>query len=165
MVHVSAKASSFLKIGVVLFCFMCLFFATYMASRYEHEKTKTEIQTDKVKELEEKYQELSIINQELLQTQTVLIQEKAQMAQEIEVLRAKTIEFEDWKHPAKKEISGSTASPGDQSIPDEMNMVSDVKEDLATGQLPSSAFTDQIQAEEDSAGTQTGNAIDTQPPD
>lgn len=38
------------------------FFATYMVSRYTHEKTNAEIQTYKAKEIEEKYRKLSMIN-------------------------------------------------------------------------------------------------------
>lgn len=152
MVHVSAKASSLLKIGAVLFCFMCLFFATYMASRYEHEKTKTEIQTDKVKALEEKYQEL-------MQSHTVLVQERAHMAQEIEVLRTKTIEFGDWKDAVEKAMPSGAVFPDDQPVSDEKKVSSDGKEEFLMRQSPASASIDQIQTEEDSAGTQTGDAI------
>lgn len=156
MMHVSAKASGFLKIGAVLFCFMCLFFATYMASRFEQEKTTTEIQTVIIKELEEKCQELSLINRELLQTRTVLLQEKEQMSREIEMLRVKTIGFEDWKHAVGKETPGTSVSPGDESIPDEKKMPHDGREDVLTHQSAPSAFMDQIPVEEGSAGTQTG---------
>ena len=72
MMTSGTKASSFLKIGVVLFCFMCLFFATYMASRYEHQKTKTEIQVSKARELEEKIRELTTANKELLDIRAAL---------------------------------------------------------------------------------------------
>ena len=163
MMHVSNKVSSFFKIGAVLFCFMCLFFATYMASRYEHVKTETEIQAHKVKELEEKYHELSRINQELLQTRAVLIQEKEQMVQKINMLREKNVGFEDWIHTREKEAPGGEISASQQPIHDEKNMISDVKENLAA-QLPLPAFTDQTQTEENSAGTQTRNAASPQIP-
>lgn len=104
MITSSTKASSFLKIGVVLFCFMCLFFATYMASRYEHQKTKTEIQVSKARELEEKIRELTTTNNELLRIRAALAQEKEQMAEEINTLREKCLEFEGWKHTAEKEL-------------------------------------------------------------
>lgn len=162
MMHVSNKASSFLKIGAVLFCFMCLFFATYMASRYEHAKTETEIQAHKVKELEEKYQELSMIHQELLQTRTVLIQEKEQMGQEINMLQGKNIRPEDWIHTREKKTPDSAASTNQQLITDGKTMISDVKENLAMDQLPPPVFTDQTQPEVNSAGTQTGNAVPAQ---
>lgn len=162
MMHISTKAASFLKIGAVLFCFMCLFFATYMASRYEHAKTETEIQAHKVKELEEKYQELSMIHQELLQTRTVLIQEKEQMGQEINMLQGKNIRPEDWIHTREKKTPDSEASTNQQLITDGKTMISDVKENLAMDQLPPPVFTDQTQPEVNSAGTQTGNAVPAQ---
>ncbi len=102
MIRFSTRAPKFLKIGVVLFCFMCLFFAINTASKYEHQKTETEIQTNKVKELEEKIHELSSTNQELVQIRYNLVQEKEQMAKEIKTLREKCLEFEDWKHAIEK---------------------------------------------------------------
>ncbi|MFN3531335.1 MAG: hypothetical protein ACK41Q_02315 [Candidatus Brocadia sp.] len=110
-----AKVSSLLKVGTVLFCFMCLFFATYMASRYEHQKTETEIQTNKVKELEEKVHELSAINRELLQIRSVLVQEKDQMEKEINALREKCLEFEGWKHATEKETLKGDLATNQQS--------------------------------------------------
>ncbi len=162
MMHISTKTASFLKIGAVLFCFMCLFFATYMASRYEHAKTETEIQAHKVKELEEKYQELSMIHQKLLQTRTVLIQEKEQMVQEINMLQGKNIGPEDWIHTREKKTPDSEASTNQQPITDGKTLIFDVKENLAMDQLPPPVFTDQTQPEVNSAGTQTGNAVPAQ---
>ena len=104
MMHINTKVSRLLKIGIVLFCFMCLFFATYMASKYEYQKTETEIQAGKVKELEEKVHELSTTNQELLHIRSALAQEKEQMAKEINTLREKCLEFEGWKHAIEKEV-------------------------------------------------------------
>ncbi len=95
MIQFSPKASNFLKIGIVLFCFMCLFFATNMAAKYEHQKTETEIHCSKVKELEEKIHELSTINQELLQMRYALVQEKDQLTKEIAALREKYGEVDD----------------------------------------------------------------------
>jgi len=135
-----------------------------MASRYEHEKTKTEIQAHKVKELEEKYEELSMIHQEVLQTRTDLIQEKEQLVGEITMLRKKNIGFEDWNHTMEKETPGSAVSASQQPIADEKNMISDVKEDLATDPLPPSVSADQTQAEKVSAGTQTGKVVPAQIP-
>lgn len=109
------KVSSLLKIGAVLFCFMCLFFATYMASRYEHQKTETEIQTNKVKKLQEKIHELSATNQELLQIRSVLVQEKERMAKEINSLREKCLEFEGWKHAIEKETLKGDLATNQQS--------------------------------------------------
>lgn len=113
-----AKVSGLLKIGVVLFCFMCLFFATYMTSKYEHQKTKTEIQISKLKELEEKIRELSIINQELLQIRSALVQEKEQMAKEINTLREKHIESEGWKHAIGQETLESDLATNQQLMAD-----------------------------------------------
>lgn len=113
-----AKVSGLLKIGVVLFCFMCLFFATYMTSKYEHQKTKTEIQISKLKELEEKIRELSIINQELLQIRSVLVQEKEHMAKEINTLREKHIESEGWKHAIGQETLESDLATNQQLMAD-----------------------------------------------
>lgn len=158
MMHISNKASSFLKIGAVLFCFMCLFFATYMASRYEHAKTETEIQANKVKEFEKKYQELSMIHQELLQTRTVLIQEKELLIQEINMLRGKNIGPEDWMHTKEKMTPVSEVSTSQKPI-------TDGKEDLSMDQLPTPAVTDQTQPEANSAGTQTVHAVPAQIPD
>lgn len=102
MIRFSTRAPKFLKMGVVLFCFMCLFFAINTASKYEHQKTETEIQTNKVKDLKEKIHELSSTNQELVQIRYNLVQEKEQMAKEIKTLREKCLEFEDWKHAIEK---------------------------------------------------------------
>ena len=110
MIQFSTKASRFLTIGIVLFCFMCLFFATNMAAKYEHQKTETEIHRSKVKELEEKVQELSTINQELLQMRYALVQEKDRLTKEIAALREKYAEAEDWKLTTKKETSPATQS-------------------------------------------------------
>jgi Na+-transporting methylmalonyl-CoA/oxaloacetate decarboxylase gamma subunit len=104
MTHITPKISSILKIGMVLFCFMCLFFATYMASRYESQKAETEIQASKVKELEEKIHELSAINQELLQIRSLLAQEKEQMVKEINALQEKCHDLEGWKDAIEKEM-------------------------------------------------------------
>ena len=125
---VGAKVSGFLKIGVVLFCFMCLFFATYMASKYEHQKTRTEIQIGKLKELEEKIRELSTINQELLQIRSVLVQEKEHMAKEISTLREKHIESEGWKHAI-----GQEALEGDFATNQQLTDTDDVKKKLFEG--------------------------------
>ena len=81
---------------------MCLFFAINMASKYEHQQTETKIQTNKVKELEEKIHELSSTNQELMQIRYNLVHEKEQMAKEIKTLQEKCLEFEDWKHAIEK---------------------------------------------------------------
>jgi len=110
MVQFSTKASRFLTIGIVLFCFMCLFFATNMAAKYEHQKTETEIYLSKVKELEEKVRELSTVNQELLQMRYALVQEKDQLTKEIAALRQKYAEADDWKLTTKKETSTATQS-------------------------------------------------------
>lgn len=126
-----AKVSGLLKIGVVLFCFMCLFFATYMTSKYEHQKTKTEIQISKLKELEEKIRELSIINQELLQIRSVLVQEKEHMAKEINTLREKHIESEGWKHAIGQETLESDLATNQQSTD-----TADVKKRLPEDKAP-----------------------------
>ena len=110
MIQFSPKASTFLKIGIVLFCFMCLFFATNMAAKYERQKTETEIHRSKVKELEEKVHELSTINQELLQMRYALVQEKDRLTKEIAALREKYAEADDWKLTTKKEPSPATQS-------------------------------------------------------
>ena len=110
MIQFNPKASQFLKIGIVLFCLMCLFFATNMAAKYEHQKTETEIHRSKVKELEEKIHELSTINQELLQMRYALVQEKDRLTKEIAALREKYAEAEDWKLTTKKETSPATQS-------------------------------------------------------
>lgn len=123
-----AKVSGFLKIGVVLFCFMCLFFATYMASKYEHQKTKTEIQIGKLKELEEKIRELATTNQELLQIRSVLVQEKEHMAKEINTLREKHIESEGWKHAI-----GQETLEGDLATNQQLTDTDDVKKKLFEG--------------------------------
>ena len=108
MIQFSPKASKFLKIGIALFCFMCLFFATNMAAKYEHQKTETEIHCSKVKELEEKIHELSTINQELLQMRYALVQEKDRLTKEIAALREKYGEGDDWKLTTKRNIPGNT---------------------------------------------------------
>lgn len=95
--------SKFIKIGAVLFCFMCLFFAINMASKYEYQKTETEIQGNKVRELEEKIRELTIINQELSQIRMILAQDREQLKKEISVLQKKYPELEDWKLTSKNE--------------------------------------------------------------
>ena len=123
-----AKVSGFLKIGVVLFCFMCLFFATYMASKYEHQKTRTEIQIGKLKELEEKIRDLSTTNQELLQIRSVLVQEKEHMAKEISTLREKHIESEGWKHAI-----GQETLEGDLATNQQLTDTDDVKKKLFEG--------------------------------
>jgi regulator of replication initiation timing len=89
---------------------MCLFFATNMAAKYEHQKTETEIHRSKVKELEEKIHELSTINQELLQMRYALVQEKDRLTKEITALREKYAEAEDWKLTTKKETSPAIQS-------------------------------------------------------
>jgi len=129
MMHISTKVSNLLKIGIVLFCFMCLFFATYMASKYEYQKTETEIQAGKVKELEEKVHELSTTNQELLHIRSALAQEKEQMAKEINTLREKCLEFEGWKHAIEKEALSSSLTTNHQSM-------GDVKKRLPEGNEP-----------------------------
>lgn len=110
MIQFSTKASKFLTIGIVSFCFMCLFFATNMAAKYEHQKTETEIHRSKVKELEEKIHELSTINQELLQMRYALVQEKDRLTKEIAALREKYGEGDDWKLTTKKETSPAIQS-------------------------------------------------------
>ena len=128
MMDGGAKVSGFLKIGVVLFCFMCLFFATHMASKYEHQKTKTELHIGKVKELEEKIRDLSTINQELLQIRSVLVQEKENMAKEINALREKHIESEGWKHAI-----GQETLEGDLATNQQLTDTDDVKKKLFEG--------------------------------
>ncbi|MCF6156611.1 MAG: hypothetical protein E3K36_15560 [Candidatus Brocadia sp.] len=128
MIASSIKISRFLKIGTVLFCFMCLFFATYMASRYEHQKTETEIQTYKVKELEDKIRELSAANQELLHIRSALAQAKERMAKEIDALREKYLEFEGWGHAVEKETL-----KGDLATNQESGDTDDVKKKLPDG--------------------------------
>lgn len=130
------KASGFLKIGVVLFCFMCLFFATYMTSKYEHQKTKTEIQIGKLKELEENIRDLSTINQELLQICSALVQEKEHMAKEINSLREKHIESEGWKHAI-----GQETLEGDFATNQQLTDTDDVKKRLFDGEKPSKGYT------------------------
>ena len=110
MIQFTTNSSKFLTIGAVLFCLMCLFFAINMASKYEHQKTETEIHRCKVKELEEKVHELSTINQELLQMRYSLVQEKEQLPKEICALREKYAEAEDWKLTTKKETSPAIQS-------------------------------------------------------
>ncbi len=97
MKQLNHKASKYLKIGAVLFCVMCLFFAVNMASKYEGQKSQTEIHLKKAKELEERINELSRANQELMQVRQALVQEKEQLAKEISSLREKHPASEDWK--------------------------------------------------------------------
>ena len=125
-----AKVSGFLKIGVVLFCFMCLFFATYMASKYEHQKTRTEIQIGKLKVANRIYspRELSTTNQELLQIRSVLVQEKEHMAKEISTLREKHIESEGWKHAI-----GQETLEADLATNQQLTDTDDVKKKLFEG--------------------------------
>ena len=103
MNQISHRTSKFLKIGVVLFCLMCLFFAINTASKYEYQKSETEIHRNKVMELEEKVNELSLINQELMQMRSALVIEKEQLAKENNALREKHSESDDWKLTNKKE--------------------------------------------------------------
>ena len=110
MIQFNPKASQFLKIGIVLFCLMCLFFATNMAAKYERQKTETEIHRSKVKELEEKVHELSTVNQELLQMRYALVQEKDRLTKEIAALHEKYGEGDDWKLTTKKETSPAIQS-------------------------------------------------------
>lgn len=118
----SAKVSGFLKTGVVLFCFMCLFFATYMASLYEHQKARTEIQTMKVRELEEKVHELSTVNRELMRIRSLLVQEKGEMTKEISALREKCLAFEGWERAVGEEtLKGDTAANRQSTDRDEEN--------------------------------------------
>ena len=98
----TSNISKLLKIGTALFCLMCLFFAINMASKYEHQKTQTEIQRNKVKELEEKIDSLSTANQELLHMRDSLLQEKEQLAKEISSLREKYSEIKEWKLAIEK---------------------------------------------------------------
>ncbi len=105
----------FTKIGVVVFCFMCLFFAVQTASRYEHQKTETEKYRVKVQELEEKIHELTSINQGLLQTQQVLEYNKKQGSATIPFLEEKDSKTQDWKLAPKKELS--TETPADNTAP------------------------------------------------
>ncbi len=95
--------SKFLKTGAILFCLMCLFFATHMASKYEHQKTETEIQCNKVKELEERVHELTNANLELSRIRHALVQEKEQLCKEINTLQDKHVGMEDWKIATKDE--------------------------------------------------------------
>lgn len=95
--------SKFIKIGAVLFCFMCLFFAINTASKYEYQKTETKIQGNKVRELEEKIRELTITNQELLNIRMILAQDREQLKKEISALQKKYPELEDWKLTSKNE--------------------------------------------------------------
>lgn len=131
-----AKVSGLLKIGTVLFCFMCLFFATYMTSKYEYQKTKTEIQISKLKELEEKIRELSIINQELLQIRSVLVQEKEHMAKEINTLREKQIESEGWKHALEQEPLTSDLTTNQQSMADVKKRLPEDNEPITPSSQP-----------------------------
>ena len=82
---------------------MCLFFAINTASKYEYQKSETEIHRNKVMELEEKVNELSLINQELMQMRSALVIEKEQMSKENNALLEKHSESDDWKLTNKKE--------------------------------------------------------------
>src|SRR5574341_869998 len=128
--HFSTKKSNVLKIGTVLFCLMCLFFAINTASKYEHQKSETEIQINKVKELEKKVVELTTTNHELLQTHSVLVQEKERMAKEINTLQQKCLEFDDWKHAIEIENEKivNNRVTNHQSIDD---IIDDIKEKLS----------------------------------
>ena len=128
MMHFGTKISNVLKIGTVLFCLMCLFFAINTASKYEHQKSEAEIQTKRVKELEEKIHELSTTNQELLQMRTVVMQEKEQMVKEISILQQKCLEYEDWKLAIEKEKLSNNQITNHQSIDD---IIDDIKEKLS----------------------------------
>ncbi|MCF6159293.1 MAG: hypothetical protein E3K32_12175 [wastewater metagenome] len=95
--HIPHMSKS-LKIGAVLFCFMCLFYAVNMASKFEHQKTQTEIYKKRVKELEEKIQEVSALNQELAQIHHIPAQgKKEQGSKEIDPLQEKNPVPGDWK--------------------------------------------------------------------
>lgn len=103
--------SKFLKIGALLFCLMCLFFATHMTSKYEYQKTETGIQRNKVKELEERIHELSITNRELSQIRHTLVQEKEHLSKELQALQDKYSEMEDWKITMEKEKESLNNGP------------------------------------------------------
>ncbi len=106
MLQPGQKSSKFLKMGVVAFCLMCLFFAINMASKYEQQKTETEIHRVKAEELEEKVRELSALNRELLHVRAALSQEKEQLAREISTLRGQQhAGTDDWKLTSKNETS------------------------------------------------------------
>lgn len=102
VIHLIPHIPKFLKIGAIVFCLMCLFFAINMASKYEHQKTETEIHRTKAKELEEKIHELSMANRELLQIRHTLVQEKALLSKEIDSLQEKYSTREDWKITTEK---------------------------------------------------------------
>ncbi len=103
--------SKFLKIGTLLFCLMCLFFAIHMASKYEYQKTETGIQRNKVKELEEKVLELSNTKRELSQIRHTLAQEKEQLLKELNALQNKYSEMEGWKITMEKEKESLNNGP------------------------------------------------------
>ncbi len=116
MLQPGQKSPKFLKIGVVAFCLMCLFFAINMASKYEQQKTETEIHRAKAEELEEKMRELSALNQELMHIRATLSQEKEQLAKEVSTLREQQhAGANDWKLTSKNETSpalqSNTAAP------------------------------------------------------
>ena len=115
MLKINANMAKFTKIGVVAFCFMCLFFAVQTAARYEHQKTETEKYRVKVQELEKKILELTSINQGLLQTQHVLEYNRKQVATGIPFLEEKGSKSQDWKLAPKKELS--TEIPSDSTAP------------------------------------------------
>jgi len=116
MLQPGQKSPKFLKIGVVAFCLMCLFFAINMASKYEQQKTETEIHRAKAAELEEKLRELSALNQELLHIRAALSQEKDQLAREVSTLRGQHAGADDWKLTSKNETSPALQS--DTTAPD-----------------------------------------------
>ncbi len=116
MLQPGQKSPKFLKIGVVAFCLMCLFFAINMASKYEQQKTETEIHRAKAEELEEKMRELSALNQELMHIRATLSQEKEQLAKEVSTLRGQHAGTADWQLTSKNETSPALQS--DTAAPD-----------------------------------------------
>ncbi|HHT9110908.1 MAG TPA: hypothetical protein ACFYDZ_07075 [Candidatus Brocadiaceae bacterium] len=115
MLKINANMAKFKKVGVVAFCFMCLFFAVQTAARYEHQKTETEKYRVKVQDLEKKILELTSINQGLLQTQHVLEYNRKQLTTDIPFLEEKDSKTQDWKFAPKKELS--TEIPSDSTAP------------------------------------------------
>jgi len=107
--------SRLFRIGTAAFCFMCLFFAISMASKYEHQKTQTESHLQKIKELEKKVNELSRINQELSQMRHSLVQEKEQLAKEIHNQKEKSPETESWKLTHTQEDALTTIQPDNKT--------------------------------------------------
>ncbi len=113
--RVNVDLSRLFRIGTAAFCFMCLFFAISMASKYEQQKTKTEIHLQKVKELEEKVNELSRINQELSQMRNSLVQKKEQLAKEINNQKEISSETESWKLTHTQEEALTTIQPDNKT--------------------------------------------------